>query len=190
MAEEGFKQLVIPDMGQYPELVKKYEYAPRPGWVLSSLLLSLLFGPGFLGLALTNNEPLDRLGMRLSPTQACVLYGVFSIVFFNVGTYTIILALFHKYAKQHITVTSRGIIIPKWKWSTAEIFVNYDLVNQIRVSKYACTRRMRIYHAFGSFLVSDAYLPQRSDFDEIHDVLVARGRGGKGTQHGGMADSR
>jgi hypothetical protein len=151
----------------------EFVYRPRWFWIIIGVLL---FGAGtiiFCHKALTNDRGLIINGIiELPITGATIFYWVMcvaSAAFVFAANFLVL----HRLAfSQRITFTSETIVVPRSRWSSEEIAVEYGAITGIEATEVSGEKFLRVTHSEGKFTIVASMLPTRQAYDEVYQLLL------------------
>lgn len=141
-------------------------------------LAALFFGCGaifFAHVARSNNQALilDRI-VVLTPWGATIFWWVLAAISigFVLGA---AVAMIHGITRtQRIVLTPRAIIVPRSRWSTAEIAIPYVCIMEVTETRAKNYRFLKIVHSDGKVEINGSMLATSADFDDLRSVLAQR----------------
>lgn len=150
---------------------REYEYKPR--W--SVILLGILF---FGALAVVSaalahwKQGIVRFDITiLSPEAAEVFWWCWVAVNLGFILYCVLLAVLRLIRTQRIVLTPTAVILPKSRWSSAEITIPYLVITDLSFSQANGQRLLRIRHAGGTVTISSWFLHTNEHFDQVRYLL-------------------
>jgi len=154
---------------------REYEYKPK--WALI-LLCSGFFGicAVVLGLkAFKNDRGLNISGiLELSPENAKGFYWV--LCWLSVGFVVAagVLAVTRLWLRQRVAFTQSSILLPRSRWSSEEIVIDYEAITGLSTSAVAGQRFLHLRHRGGKQTITASLLPSKAAFEEVCELLTAR----------------
>jgi len=154
-----------------PSDERQFDYGPPGGLGIACVVVTGIFTAVFVNLAQTNEDPLVRFFITLSPGDARVFYWCLAGLALCCTVFISFIMVFHLLVKQRVSLTPTSLIVPKSKWSAREVAVDYRLITALKLSRWSRSRFLKVSHPNGSFTIQDSYLPDKSDFDVIYSIL-------------------
>jgi len=157
---------------------RQFAHGPPRGLAIVILVICGFLIYTFVNLAMQDEPPLDYYGPHgwhfSTPGQARVFCWIVAALSLGFAAALAFLIIFHYFVKQRIAIMSNSIIIPKSKWSAQEITIDYQAITDLEFSRSRGVRCVTISHPGGRFMIQDSWLPYKSNFDEICQVLRQR----------------
>ena len=163
-------------------LDRQYEYKPRWSVIAISMLFFAALAVVFGALAHAR-RPIARFGVKiLSAEAAAVFWWCFVVVCLAPMLYGLMLAVSRLVHSQRIVFTPTAIIVPKSRWSSAEVTIPYLAITDLSFSQANGQRLLRITYGDRKITLTSWFLPANRQFEEVRYLLEelvqeARGRG-------------
>jgi hypothetical protein len=153
------------------------EYPYKPSW-MTIVCLGVFFGlcsVGFGYLASNNQRGLIINGLiEFSPENATLLYWLLWFVCVSFVVLAGVVAIMRVVLPQRVVVTQTALILPKSRWSSEEISIQYQAIISLATSEVSGQRFLHVAHSSGKHYVNSSFLPSKAAFEEICEMLAKR----------------